>query len=231
MARPTHARPTRPTMRLLLTALITTGLLAGCAPMVRGTLTSEGDPARQVKTSQTVLLQADAGKPDHELRTRRHLDLIGEGLKRLGMQKVTVAAPGDKAPPKSDLVVKAQLSLERTERTVQVPQYVSTPTWRQVCWNTNGGVRCEMRTMYVDQFAGYAPQLEVHHDYRVDLYWRDRRDDVLLLHHRIDSHDPPCAEDVNFATLIDYGMERISLIEPKGQQSFKVELTRDQCKG
>ncbi len=201
--------------------------------MVRGTLTSQGDPARQVKSSQTVLLKAGTGLGDNELRTRRHLELVGEGLRRLGMQKVSIATSGTSSPPKTDLIVTAQLELARTERKVQVPQYVSEPMWQQQCWPVKDGkeMRCGMRTVHVERFAGYTERIEVDQDYRVDLHWRDRRDDLLLLHHRIEAHNPPCAEDVNFATLIDYGMERISLAEPQGKTEFKVELTREHCKG
>lgn len=218
---------------LLPFILIAASLLAGCAPMVHGTLTSQGDPARQVKPAQTVLLKAGTGQADDELRTRRHLELVGEGLRRLGMQKVSVAPGGTAPAPKTDLIVTAQLALARTERKVQVPQYVSVPMWQQQCWNVKDSkeMRCGMRTVYVERFAGYTDRIEVDQDYRVDLHWRDRRDDLLLLHHRIEAHNPPCAEDVNFATLIDYGMERISLAEPQGSQAFKVELSREQCKG
>jgi hypothetical protein len=201
--------------------------------MVRGVLTTQGDPHRPVSTKQTVALQAGTtGNADDQLRTRRHLDLVGEGLKRLGVQRVVVVGDKDK-PPATDLTVTSQLAVERTELSHQVPRYREVPmgTTRSCEPVKDGKQVCRTRTHYHRYLEGYETRTEVHHAYSVDLFWRDRRDQTLLLHHRIDSRDPPCIEDVNFAHLIDYGMDRITLSDTQGQQAFKVELTREQCRG
>lgn len=205
--------------------------LVGCAPIVRGTVRSQLNPQYPVNPQMSVLVLNGGAPGVDERRTQKHLSLVAEGLKRMGFLRVYVGALPARVA-QADLDMTADLQRNSSTYTYNAPDYRDVRHRRRVCHRVRGrdGEWCEYEYRTKREVVGYSPRRGVREDYSATLSWKLNQVPIAdVLWQRIDSRDPPCGEDFNFATLIDYGMEKMDL-NREGQVSFQVEMPRQLCR-